>query len=541
MKKLRHKVSVPAIATIFLFLLTIACQKDDNSDFTLSRHFAPSTVTPTNGETQVIITWPPSLFTTLGEVEYAVEVYDPANTETPVFTTTTTNDTVVVTDESLAIKKDYYARVKAVANDKTADSNWITSTTFRITGEQFLLPVPTEDISDVGVILRWKVNPTLTRIVLTPTGGSPIEVTLDANDLAALQKTVMGLTQNKAYSAEIFQGAKTKGIVQFTTKASITGANLIDLTGTSGNPGILATTLTTAPSGSVIILRRGQAYTITTAYSFNKSLTIRSGLGFGTNLATIKMSTFFNLAANTAIDSIVFKDLTIRGGRAAGASYLNDYILNSNAVGATVNKIRLDNCVVKGLRGVVRAQAAGAGTIFTNYFVNNCVLDSIRDFAVAASTASTASKFVNIKITNTTIYKARKVIIHASAGNSSLWLENCTFNEIPGGTALASGNATIDFASVVGGNVTIKNCIFGSVWDELGAGTAATEFRSATGTLINITNSYSTSDHASTGPLPLSTYSGSSTSLFTDPVNGVFKIKDINFAGKSTAGDPRWR
>jgi hypothetical protein len=36
-------------------------------------------------------------------------------------------------------------------------------------------------------------------------------------------------------------------------------------------------------------------------------------------------------------------------------------------------------------------------------------------------------------------------------------------------------------------------------------------------------------------------YSGKAADLFTDPANGNFKIKDNSFAGKSTAGDPRWR
>jgi hypothetical protein len=539
MKKLRYKVSAPAIATVFFLLLTIACQKDDSNEFTLTRNFSPSSIASTNGETQVILTWTPSLFTTEGNVEYAVEVFDPTNPDAPVFTTTTTNDSIIVTDEALTIKKDYYARVKAVGNDKTADSNWKESTVFRITGEQFLLPVPSEDVSDVGVILRWRVSPTLTRIVITPTaGGAPIEVTLGASDLTAVQKTVMGLTQNKGYTAEIFQGTKTKGIIQFTTKASITG-NTIDLTSTTGNPGILLTTLASAPSGSVIILRRGEFYNIGTAFSFSKSVTIRTGLGFGNNLATLRMTTFMNLTASTAIDSIVFKDLIIKGARANRDSYNNDYIINSSAVGATVNKIRLDNCVVKILRGVIRGQAAGAGTKIANYFVNNCVLDSIRDFAVAA--ASGTSAFANIKITNSTIYKARKVISHAVAGNAGLWIENCTLNEIPSGTAVATTNYTIDFGTFAAGPVTIKNSIFGKVWDETAAGTLASEFRAANGTALVISNSYTTSDHAASSTLPGFTGIGASTSLFTDPANGNFKIKDATFAGKSSAGDPRWR
>jgi hypothetical protein len=36
-------------------------------------------------------------------------------------------------------------------------------------------------------------------------------------------------------------------------------------------------------------------------------------------------------------------------------------------------------------------------------------------------------------------------------------------------------------------------------------------------------------------------YSGAASDLFTNPASGDFSIKDASFAGKATAGDPRWR
>ncbi|MES2893345.1 MAG: hypothetical protein V4725_15075 [Bacteroidota bacterium] len=37
------------------------------------------------------------------------------------------------------------------------------------------------------------------------------------------------------------------------------------------------------------------------------------------------------------------------------------------------------------------------------------------------------------------------------------------------------------------------------------------------------------------------TYTRPSTQLFQDPLNGIFKIMDVTFPGRSNAGDPRWR
>ena len=542
MKKIIYTIGAPGIAAVFLILLVVACKKDEDNEFALSRQFSPSTIATVNGETKVGLGWTPSLFTQPGEVEYVVEISKNVDFSAIAFTTTTSELILEITDETLAIKQDYFVRIKAIGKDGAGDSNWKTGGPFRITGEQFLQAVPNEDVSDVGVILRWRDNPTLTKIVLTPEGGSATEITLNETDHAALQKTVMSLTQAKSYTAEIFQDAKTKGIITFKTKASITG-NIVDLTGTTGNPGALVTALGAAPSGSVIVLRRGEPYNISAAFSFTKSVTIRTALGFGNNLATLRMTSNFTVTAGSTIDSLVFRDLIIKGTRVNRTSFDSDYILNvGNA--CVVKNVKLESCIIKILRGVVRGQAAGAGAKFGNYTVNNCVIDSIKEFAIAA--ASNTSAFANIKLTNSTLYKVRKFISLATAGtpasvNNSMIIENCTINESPGGAVLATTNFLLDYNTVVcTDGIAIKNSIIGSVWNE--TGTLASGMRAVSGTGVTITNSYSTSDFTSTSPVPgLSTYSGTSTALFTDPANGNFKIKDATFAGKNTAGDPRWR
>ncbi len=341
---------------------------------------------------------------------------------------------------------------------------------FRMTGDQYLITIPPTDATDVAVLVKWKVNPALNKIVITPVaGGTPIQVTITAADQTALQKAIAGLTQLTSYNVEIFQDTKSKGLLTFKTKASITG-NIVDLSATTGNPALLASTLPTAPAGSVIVLRRGERYNITAGYNFDKSLTIMSQLAFGTNYASIRMSTFFNIVANANIDSIVFRDVVIKGGRAAFASYDNDYILNANAAG-TIGKVRLDNCNIKILRGVFRGQTGGTGTKFSNYIINNCVIDSIRDFGIA--TASATSSFTNIKITNSTLYRLRRFITHAVTGSTSITISDCTFNEVvAGSTVTPATNGFIDLGTF-GSAVSITNTIFGGVWNEAALGTLA--------------------------------------------------------------------
>lgn len=553
MKKINN---TSRFAIVILLLLTIACSKKE-TELALSRQFAPAKISSTNAETQVSLTWSAALFTIAGDVSYAIEISDKVDDfSNPIYTTTTSDLTVTITDETLVIKKNYYARVKAVGKGNTGDSNWLISSSFRILGEQFLAPVTIDNVIDKSVRLTWRQSPDLTKIVITPTaGGTPIEVSLTAADLTAMVKQVDNLAQKTAYTAEIFAGAKTKGVIPFTTKPSISG-NIIDLSGTTGNPGILATTLTTAPSGSVIVLRRGEPYTMSASFSFGKSLTIISALGFGNNLATIRMAdpstvattVSFNFVASSVIDSLVFKDLVIKGGRANLGGYNADYVFNaSNA--ATITKIKFDNCTIKVLRGILRLTATGGGGQVTNFSMNNCLMDSIREFNIV--TAGT-SVIQNIAITNSTLYKARKFIGLTIAGNKSISISNCTFNEMVAGVAAATpANFFIDLGSTsinsLPNGISITNTILGNVWSNepstTGPGTVIGGIRAGTQTPIVVTNTYTTSDFVNTtNPVPgVSAYSGAATALFTDPSTGNFKIKDSNFVGKASSGDPRWR
>lgn len=542
MKNLNYiKGSKLALLTL---LFVVGCSKDEVGQLSLSRQFSPSKFTFTNGETQSSVTWSASLFTTADQqVSYTVEIDSTTDFLNPAFTTTTTELSVVITNAMIPIKKNYYARVKALGHDKTADSNWAVSSSFKILGEQFLNPVTADKVIDKSVRLTWRPGPNFTKIIITPPTGARITFDLTAADLAATLKQIDNLTPGATYTAEIFEGTLSKGEQTFNTVAPLSG-NVVDLRGISvvKKPNILTDTLPDIPSGSIVLLKRGSAYALTTVFNLDRSVTIQSGLDFGTNLAILKSSSNFNFPSAGApiIDSLVFKDLIIKGGKAGNTSYNSDYLLNASNP-ATVGKIRLENCTIKILRGVVQVQTGGTGAKCSNYFVNNCTIDSIRDFGVA--TARNASVIENIKITNTTVYRVRKFILHAVTGNKSITISNCTFNELPAGAASAT-NYSIDLNTFNSTNgIAINNTIFGKVWNETGAGTVVGGIRVGGTTAVTTSGSYNTSDFVNTtSAIPgLTAYSGTAAALFVDPNNGNFKFLDSNFIGKQSAGDPRWR
>lgn len=527
-----------------------ACSDPAEDQLRLTRQFQPGAFDLTNGQTSATITWDASLFTQSGQVTYRLELATDAAFGTIAYATSTAETTVTLLDTEIDIRTDYYARVKALGSGKVADSNWLVSEDpVRITGEIFIQAVPENYIFTDQVYITWIAGKDVASVRVTPAGGNAFDVSVTSQEAADGAKYITGLTEQTTYTIELLSSEEVgKGSVTITTKRSYAEFNVIDLSGITGKPKILRDTLQDVAAGSVILLRRGENYTfdntdLAAERLISKTITFVSAPGITPTFATISLTTNFTVSA-TAIDSIVFRDVNIRGARPAGASFSSDYILNSSTSGATIGKFVIENCTLSALRGVVRLQAGSSGTIITNYTVNKCKMDSVREYGVA--TASGASAFTNIRVTNSTFSHFRKFINHTVAGNNSVYVSDCTLNELPTGAAeTAEANAVIDFSSANSATaIVISNCIIGKTWNE-GAGDFVLGVRAGTTTTFNVTNTYTLSDFKSTREANLipgvTGYPGASTSVFTSPATGNFLIKDTGFPGGNNAGDPRWR
>jgi uncharacterized protein DUF5123/uncharacterized protein DUF4957 len=522
-----------AIASLLASVL-ISCQKHYDGNFTLPRQFKPGDINITTGEKTASLSWLASLFSD-SATTYSVQVsQDSTFGGNIVFDRVVNTTSVVVTDSVLHVRQFYFARVKANSVGSTAESGWVVSNKFSISGEQIFLPLTAADIIDNAVRLKWKTTQGLTQIVMTPQGGTAFTVNLTPADLAASQIIISGLTPNTVYSAEIFATAISKGYLVFTTAAPLSG-NIVDLRGITGRPSVLADTLPLIDDNSTVILQRGLTYVISSNLSLSKSVKIISGADLADpNQGIISLPANFNVTAGSTIDHFDFQDVSL-----IATDYTSKYVFNINSA-CTINRISFESCRIERMRGVCRLQSAVIS--LGNYIINNCIIDSISNYGII-TIDNVNCKADNISITNSTIYKTERGVISTkqAQGSTSVLIDKCTFNEAPLANSTASYIVDYNTFDVTNG-IKITNCIFGRGKPN-GDSVRVRDIRAGGSTTITSTNNYETADRIiiANGLTPVTTYSGTSYALWVDPDAGNFKFGDNNFAGKNTAGDPRWK
>jgi hypothetical protein len=367
------------------------------------------------------------------------------------------------------------------------------------------------------------------KVVKTADKSVVATVPLSAADQTNEFRIIDGLDASTQYIMYLYSDNDERGYVNFATKAPFTGA-IIDLTGITGRPGVLADTLPRVPSGSTILLKRGETYTISSATSLDKTLTISSVPDLNNPVqAKLYFTSNFNFAAGATIDHIEFNDLHM-----SSDNYGSRYVFN-NSNNANIGRLSFINSRIEIFRGMCRLQ--GGVVNINDFVIDNCIVDSIREYHVL--NINSTSRIENVSLLNSTFYKVDAVIASASGGNT-VTISDCTFNEAPLGN---NKNAYINYGSnAITNGVNISNCIFG-IGRLSGSSTTIRDILVGGGTVVGLSNNYKTSDHTTgADAFPTTTpYNRKSTELWLAPYSGDFKIADQSFPGRSSAGDPRWR
>jgi hypothetical protein len=447
------------------------------------------------------------------------------------------SDTNVILFENLGWEKLYQVRVRANATDTSKNSKFADLGEIKTARFPTILNVPgLSDVNDNSVKVSWSTSgATVTgiKILLAADSSEVAAVTLDGTDVANEYKVVSGLNGNTAYIIFLYSGTTVRGWANFSTKAPLTG-DLVDLRGITGVPTILMDTIPDVASGSIIILKRGERYNISTTTNLNKTLTFIAGDDLlNPAKPLIYFTSNFNITAGSNIDSIVFNGLELRSD-----NFGSRYVFNINTA-CNIGKLKFDNCNARVFRGVVRTQSQPS--IIGTLEMNNCIADSIRDYGIFNIDVAT-SRADAIIMTNTTVFNAQKII--TSRNNSvSVLVENCTFDQAPlGGGSTYYIDYNTSASNTVSNGITVNNCIFGTGWGNNGNFNVR-DVRTNAATIINTSNNFRTSDHVSAGnDLPnITVLTISAAQLWENPTAGNFKIINTSFTGRNTSGDPRWR
>jgi hypothetical protein len=461
--------------------------------------------------------------------------------------------------ENLLPEVQYSVRLKTRGETPDQDSHWH-GIAFKTSSEQILTGI--KNVKATLVTVNWTAGETVTHLLFTATEEADIRIDLTADDIAAGAKTLEKntLKSDKSYQVSIYNGIGRRGKLTFKTLYKPEGAVEVPIGGD-----LSAITGDAANIGKVIYLPEGFTYDISASAGILVAGTMTI---YGDPDAEIKPAITLSSTSGGArvfqlpasADEILFANLKIAGPGAGGGTSVLDQDLAKAAEALTgLKAIKFENCDIADFgRSLIRLRSAAGSNPIELVSLNNCYCKGFGNNtgdggSYAFFTLNTVSSGIeNIVVTNSTFQTQYHSFVNAPATSpntspaKNVTIENCTFNDIITGPTGTSARYLVDGNNNTGLTVIIKNIILGKAGTGDAATTKAGQYRMGTGSTISVTGSYRTSDH-STAPATadftsgVTSYLGASTDLWTDPVGGDFSFKDTSFAGKTTAGDPKWR
>ena len=542
MKKIKSNYLLLALMAATCFGGMFTSCTEDMSLLNLPYLFRPINVNAALNGVKATITWS----NVDAAANYTIEIYQDSlvyNSTNLILRDTTSNTSYLV---ELGGQTRYSVKVRANASDTTKSSKYNGTLTFKTPAENIFTGYESY-MNDIHTTeIKWLPGANVTQLVYSANGLPDTTLIVSAGEALAGKKVVSALP-NATYTIKIFNRTIQRGSVNVLVEG--------DIFLNASQTGALATTLANATSGQVIVLDSGAVYPIGTAsYLFNKNIKVRGRSR--TNLPVICMST--GTSAGTAmlgidtvtIDKIAFENIDFTGYVTNNPSATKiDYLINNGAK-FTLETLSFTNCKMHNFGRTPMRLKDGKDQRITNLIYDNCIINEIGfGSTYALVNVNTKDYITNITFSNCTMYNFKGSLILKTGAYpmGKVSLTNCTINQAdqdPATRLLFDFNTAI-FSATDG--ITIKNCIFGSTGPTAGVSISA-GLRPSNAT-VTVTGCYFTTDYIDETPVGLinysikgnmTSYSGASTALWNDPLNGVFTLKDAAFAGKGISGDPRW-
>jgi len=432
-------------------------------------------------------------------------------------------------------------RLRCNSDDMEHDSRYVVQA-YRIPIENIFYPALSGDVKATSITVRYPQGALATHLnLINMETGEIITYPLSESDIEKGIYKIMGVSGDTKYTVEIYYGVEIRGQRQVTTAYAPSGPNVVFLP----EDVKLSDVLTNADNiGKILILPEDFKDTITNTITLVGGMTIYGNPDGERASINSKIGSMFRFPPEPSGD-IEFVYCNIFNERTD-----LDYVFNMNAAFGKVSKFALTNCRVAGFRrNFFRVQASGTGIIET-FAINNCEFENLGingDYAfMHIDVGGTVIR--NISITNSTFNLVGCHFIYfgqtRTEGCKSVNIENCTFYKM-----MYSGSARwfINLGNVnnpENSTITLKNLILGStVLNSTADPKPIHNGIKRENVTLTLEEVYQTNDwilQPATAP-DAKVYDGKATDLFTDPEKGIFTIKDEAFAGKNTAGDPRWK
>ena len=439
MKTLRNILSFGLVALTFTACSDVA---DEITELTLGRNMSPLDIEAKNvNETTANILWT----ATTGATSYNIEVFaDDSLTfaGTPEQTLKSEKSSIALSGLNYDTK--YSVRVQSISEDPSRDSKWH-GVYFKTSAKQFLKNPKPADIADRQVTLKWETEEgyDVSTIVI---GDITHQIT--AEEKAASEATITGLTPETDYTAYLYYNGKQCGNRSFTTIADLAGAILVTpeddlkklIEGTEENP---------VADGTVFALYGG-TYRLNAQYDEETGELISTGAAKVTKSITIKgiyptdqpiIKGRFEIYDGAGLS---LSQVVLTGADNGTTDQMFNYKLDAAAAGVTFKPLDIQNCTITGLKD-------GKGLIYLNV---EAIVEKINiNNSIVYGIECSGGDFIDsrkglpreINLTNSTFYDvaAERDFIRVDDASASfageagtvVTVDHCTLNNVGGNGA----------------------------------------------------------------------------------------------------------
>lgn len=353
-------------------------QSDEILSYVLNRNLSPINLEATGvGETNASIRWTASANATSYNMQIFADdsmSYKMEGTPAKSFNGIKPEQ-IPFAVEGLFFDTKYTVYVQAVTDGNDSRTSTWNGAYFKTNTKQFLINPKPADISDRGVTLKWEVEDgfDVSTIVV---GNITHEIT--AEEKAAGQATIQGLTPETTYTAYLYYNGKQCGNRTFTTIADLAGAILVrpddDLKKMIEDESVQNGAVFAVYGGTYRLNATYDEVTgellSTGAVKVNKNITIK-GI-YPTDQPVIKGRFEIYDGASLSLSQLI-----INGNANSTTDQIFNYKFDAAAAGTTFGPLDIQNCEISG-------RSDGKGLIYLNIQaaveainIKNCVIYGI--------------------------------------------------------------------------------------------------------------------------------------------------------------------